>query len=670
MEELFDIDLQPDFDALGRLRDYLQHLLAGADRSLRAFYVPGTGGFAHRLDPTNPHGATEWSKASTATCVALLCATGRLADEPWAPERDRLINSILFESKWDSAGLGKNNAFAISFLLEALHHLGGEPVLPEGGRAIVDEKLAKLVRTVHAGDPEQAGGVALQDYESTAFLTYKAVSALKRWGRLDDVRDLVERWNWNHLYKECVLVASASADADVFEVAYSVLIASAVAKLDEMTPQHRSLLRFAADQFFAAQRTDGTWPRSRPLFVYLKLGHAYCYDYELLAALLSDEQLRSLTSERLGRLRNAAQALDSRKYRLHASAGESDEAPYGWSSGHHGTNAAAESWATAAALHFCFVLGQLVAEKIRRDTFLYVGAAYEAPRPAATKGALPDSFLDSLVRSTGDLTLKQALDKRFIGPLLAVRDDLDRGKQLRKKTDEGLRVPTSAILYGPPGTSKSQLAKMLAEVLGWPLLPLDPSHLTRRGLDAVHSEASVLFGMLQRCEQVVVLLDEFDELVREREGGSEMESRFLTTAMLPKLTALSDERRIVYLVGTNHVEQFDAAIRRPGRFDLIIPVMPPTTSEKERWWPELHRAIEAIADDDRPAARANLADLIFLEAKDLDEEVRLVDDSAQLANLLAAAAERCTMHQPVDPKKPEPTWKARMVEQESRIRGI
>lgn len=687
MDELLDIDQQPDFAALAHLREYLQHLLKDTDRSLRAFHVPGTGGFAHRLEPTPSEKPREWSKASTATCIAVLGATGSLDGRmPWANEHEVLVTNII-GSNWNSAGLGKDNAFALSFLLEALHQLGGDSVLPPDGRVIIDEKLHKLARKVRAGGADGSGGVALQEYEATSFLTYKAVSALDKWKRLDEVRDGVERWNWNHLYKECVLVASRSADADVFEVAYSVLIATAVEKLDEMTPQHRSLLRFALGQFFAAQLPDGTWPRSRPLFVYLKLGHAYCYDYELLAALLSDEQLQTLTGERLGRLRRAAQALDARKYPLHMSAGEvasaDDElaAPFGWSSGHHGTNAAAESWATAAALHFCFALDRLVAEKIRRETFLYVGAPYETPRPAARDAELPPTFLDSPLRPESLLTIKQALNKHFLAPLLAVRDDVTRGKPLRKEAPDGTRVPTSAILYGPPGTSKTQLATMLADAVGWPLLPLDPSHLTRRGLDAVHSEASTLFGMLQRCEQVVVLLDEFDELVRERDSGSEMESRFLTTAMLPKLTALSDERRIVYLVATNHVEQFDAAIRRPGRFDLILPVMPPTAAEKEREWPALTQAIKQIGDSGSDAARDQLTDLIYLEAKDLAKKVAEEDDRERLVQLFEEASIQCTMLQAVDPSKDaareeanrgteRPNWKARMQDKESPIRGI
>jgi ATPase family protein associated with various cellular activities (AAA) len=588
-----------------------------------------------------------------------------LEEDPWASESDHLVDEIV-SSDWESAKLGQDNAFTVSFLLEALADLGGGKRLNAEQIATVDQKLSKLIGA------SEDGGFQLQDYGATAFLTYKAVSALTRWDRLGRARAQVERWNWNHLYKESVLVASGSIDADVFEVAYSVLIASKVASLDHMTPQQRHLLRYAVGQFFDAQRNDGTWPRSRPLFVYPQLGHAYCFDYELLAALLADPQLRPLVYERLKDLRGAAEALDARKYPLRGPTGGSD-APYGWSSGHHGGEAPAESWATASALHFCFVLDRLVAEAIRRETFKYAVAPYAAPSSEGRGPPyLPVEFLDSRVqRARRSYSLKRLLTEQFIAPLVASRSALDEGRPLPDS------VSLSAIFYGPPGTSKTQLAKLIAEALGWPLLALDPSHLTRRGLDEVHAEANALFGMLQRCEQIVVLLDEFDELVRERGGAGEFESRFLTTAMLPKLSALSRERRIVYLLATNHLEQFDAAIRRPGRFDVVVPVMVPTVKAKLTKWPVLQEALDRLTSDaDRRRARATLRDLTFLEAKVLAKQLEGSSDEAMIRQALAAAASGATLRQPVEFDVDEPqskddrTWKAQISSQQERIRGL
>jgi hypothetical protein len=651
-----------EFEQLAQLKGELALILKAGGASLKPFYSPTTGGFAHRLQQPGIPRPKHWSKSSTATCLAFLQATGQLEEEPWSLKTAALRNTIVL-SDWESAELGENNPFTVAFLLEGLADLGGRKPLSKEQRATVNGKVRGLRNAMNAG------GIGLKGFEPTAFLTYKAVAALKRWDAAGKT-ERVDTWNWNHLHKESALVAAGSPDADVFEVAYSVLIANAIRPLDAMSPQQRLLLRFGLKQFFDAQRPEGTWPRSRPLFVYPKLGHAYCFEYELLAAMLSEPQLGRVLREHLPALRNAATALDRKKYPLETGV-DVDEAPYGWSSGHHGTDPSPESWSTAAALHFCFGLSELIAEAIRRATFAYADADYTPPRrkPGARPFFDADRFLDSSV--TRGRSLRKILGDRLVEPLIKVRAALEKGRPI----PAGL--VTSAILYGPPGTSKTELAKLISRALGWPLLALDPSHLTRRGLDNVHAEANTIFRMLEHCERTVVLLDEFDELVRDRDISGEIESRFLTTAMLPKLAALSKQRRLVYIVATNHLEQFDAAIRRPGRFDLIVPVMPPTTKEKLNKWPDLDSAVKRIEAHDTAAARKaheDLHDLTFAETRELAELLAGKKAVSQLVADISAAAKACTLRQNVSPAPPADAagtpWKKQIEAQSNRIRGI
>jgi SpoVK/Ycf46/Vps4 family AAA+-type ATPase len=168
--------------------------------------------------------------------------------------------------------------------------------------------------------------------------------------------------------------------------------------------------------------------------------------------------------------------------------------------------------------------------------------------------------------------------------------------------------------------------------------------------------------MLQSCERIVVFLDEFDELVSEREEAGELESRFLTTAMLPKLASLSDRRRAVVLVATNHPERFDAAIRRRGRFDMIVPVMPPTADAKLEHWPILQTAISALGDADRMReAESLLADLTYHETEALVARLK-GRRKTSFEGLLVKEHSDATLNQRIRQEKgPEDeTWKGRM----------
>ena len=98
--------------------------------------------------------------------------------------------------------------------------------------------------------------------------------------------------------------------------------------------------------------------------------------------------------------------------------------------------------------------------------------------------------------------------------------------------------------------------------------------------------------MLRETERVVVLFDEFDELVRER-GASNAEpfSRLLTTAMLPKLASIHRRATLIFVIATNNIGEFDLATRREGRFDRVVQVLPPTYEAKmtkKDWVPPMN----------------------------------------------------------------------------------
>jgi SpoVK/Ycf46/Vps4 family AAA+-type ATPase len=196
---------------------------------------------------------------------------------------------------------------------------------------------------------------------------------------------------------------------------------------------------------------------------------------------------------------------------------------------------------------------------------------------------------------------------------------------------------------------------------------------------------------------MVVLLDEFDELVREREVAGDLTSRFLTTAMLPKIAALHGRKRIVYLVATNHLEKFDAAISRRGRFDVIVPVMPPSAEAKlaDPKFAALKKAVEKLesAKQKVPDLTEVIGDLTYGEAEDLAAEVAGVTTIRPLRELITRARTRATLNKPVldsegssvqatttsgrpetedeTSGKGEPeTWKDRIRSQQSDIRGL
>jgi SpoVK/Ycf46/Vps4 family AAA+-type ATPase len=180
-----------------------------------------------------------------------------------------------------------------------------------------------------------------------------------------------------------------------------------------------------------------------------------------------------------------------------------------------------------------------------------------------------DSTLEPAAENVIDGSLTKTMFGCFAKPPALHSNSVRKGRSLPKT------CPMSALLYGPPGTSKTEWAKMLANFLGWPLLSVDPSYIIAEGMDRVYAMTNKLFSMLSIAEEIVVLLDEFDEMGRDRTRSDNVLSRFFTTAMLPKLMRLIRAVGIVFLLATNYLSEFDNAFTRDGRFDMRAQIMQP-----------------------------------------------------------------------------------------------
>lgn len=478
-----------DFSRLASLRLQSQQILEDQAASLE--YFACDGGYQQYK------GKDKISVSSTATCVLSLVATGK-----WkASKADTKILLEKLISKKTSAGLPDDNPFTVAWILEAvtaLQERHSDPLNPSTVARV--EEMEKILQNA-----AKDGGVSIGNYPSTAYLTQLVVRALKHRSKLpEDLERAVNSWAWGELPYQVGLVQAKSKTADAFAVAYLVMLVTAVTPRYETTPEQTSIQRGGLKIFFDCQREDdGTWPLSRPLFHYEKFGNAYCYEYEMLTQLLSEPRLEDLLLEYLPNLSAAVKAVTQSAYSV-------KEGIQAWTSGHHPQLKFPESWATASVFHFMHVLDRLLAEAVRRELFHYLDLPFPDAVARNKEAVFAEKFLDSfVVVDSRPRPLKDFLLGEFVRPLATEADGVAMGRVFKKGT------PRSAIFFGPPGTSKTELSKEIAKFLAWPHLAVDPSFLLRNGMDGIQAEANTIFRMLEETERVVVLFDEFDEFVRE-----------------------------------------------------------------------------------------------------------------------------------------------------------
>jgi hypothetical protein len=612
-----------DFSKLAYLRLRSKQILEDQIASLD--YFAYDGGYQHYK------GKNKISVSSTATCVLSLVAT-----DGWranAAETRDLLEKLI--SKKTSAGLKDNNPFTVAWILECLTALEGRyDPLGEATVARVDEMDGILTEAV------KKGGVSIDPYPPTAYLTQLVVRTLRRRSKLsEDLEKAVNRWAWSELPYQIGLIQAKSKTADAFAVAYLVMLVTAVTPRSETTPEQTSIQRVGLKTFFDCQCEDGTWPLSRPLFHYEKFGNAYCYEYEMLTQLLSEPGLEYLLLDYLPKLNLAVNSVSQSAYSV-------KEGVQAWTSGHHPQLKSPESWATASVYHFLHMLDRLLAEAVRRELFRYLDLPFPEPVSRGEGVLFAQGFLDSTVEVQGNpRSLKEFLSDEFVSPLAQEANAIKQGRTFRKGT------PRSAIFFGPPGTSKTELSKEIARFIGWPHLAVDPSFLLRNGMDGIQAEANAIFRMLEETEGIVVLFDEFDEFVRER-GSSDAEqfSRLLTTAMLPKLASIHKRATLVFIIATNNIRQFDLAIRRPGRFDHVVQIMPPTYQEKmtrNNWGAaesvNIEEKLKNLGVELKDEIKKRIADLTFLECDAFATELAKASSAQEAIRALDNHWERCIL---------------------------
>jgi hypothetical protein len=240
----------------------------------------------------------------------------------------------------------------------------------------------------------------------------------------------------------------------------------------------------------------------------------------------------------------------------------------GWCSDHPYRQPIIESWTSATVLQSALSMQLLIEETTSQRTLqkFSVSPAEDATRPSWLRWSSfrVDQEMDSLGKPLA------YIHERIVAPIL---------ESARCLPDPGTDT-VSALLFGPPGTSKTTIVRAVAEGLSWPLIQLSPGVFIERGLELIEAQARIVFDDLLRVQRAVVIFDECDELFRER--GPQVASEqlrsitaFVTASMLPKLQQLHDQGRVVFFICTNNFASLDAAVKRRGRVDHIIGIGPP-----------------------------------------------------------------------------------------------
>ncbi|WP_328948718.1 ATP-binding protein [Streptomyces sp. NBC_00184] len=214
--------------------------------------------------------------------------------------------------------------------------------------------------------------------------------------------------------------------------------------------------------------------------------------------------------------------------------------------------------------------------------------------------------------------VKDRMDAAFLAPL--------RNPELRKLYGKSLRG--GLLLYGPPGCGKTFIARAVAGELGAAFLSVSVNDVLDMWIGNSERNMHEVFETARRQAPCVVFLDELDALGAKRSRTAHSGMRNVVNQLLSELDGINSAANegVFVLAATNVPWDVDNALRRPGRLDRTILVLPPDGPARE--------AILRYHLRDRP-----------IENVDLGKLVKITDglSGADLAHVCEAAAERALL---------------------------
>jgi len=168
--------------------------------------------------------------------------------------------------------------------------------------------------------------------------------------------------------------------------------------------------------------------------------------------------------------------------------------------------------------------------------------------------------------------VKKRLNLTFLAPL----KNPELVKRYGKKTSSGL------ILYGPPGCGKTFIARALAGEIGAKFFTVSLADILDMYIGESEKKLHEIFETARRNTPAVLFFDELDAIGQKRSNLKNSGMRTLVNQLLNEMDSVEGNNEGLFiLAATNLPWDIDSALKRPGRFDRVVPVFPPDEEARE-----------------------------------------------------------------------------------------
>lgn len=153
----------------------------------------------------------------------------------------------------------------------------------------------------------------------------------------------------------------------------------------------------------------------------------------------------------------------------------------------------------------------------------------------------------------------------------------EKAKKWKVKTGGGV------LLFGPPGTGKTYLAKAVAGELDADFFYVRASDIMSKFVGESEKRVAELFKQARASGKAVVFIDEIDALLPKRSGMKSTVMQRVVPQFLAEMDGIDSRNdNILLMAATNIPWNIDPAALRPGRFDFKFYIPPPDFEARKK----------------------------------------------------------------------------------------
>merc|ERR1711988_926086 len=136
----------------------------------------------------------------------------------------------------------------------------------------------------------------------------------------------------------------------------------------------------------------------------------------------------------------------------------------------------------------------------------------------------------------------------------------------------GVKPPRGVLLYGPPGSGKTLIARAVANETGAFFFLINGPEIMSKMAGEAEGNLRRAFEEAEKNSPAIIFIDEIDSIAPKRDKTNGEVERRIVSQMLTLMDGLKGRSSVVVIGATNRPNSIDAALRRFGRFDREIDI--------------------------------------------------------------------------------------------------